>query len=210
MSRAVDFSHFSARLARRRKARLGPYCEGLTLVELLVVLGLVALIGALLIQASGFFLGRYSHVRGIHREANESALRQHWFASTVQGLVPGGVRDRRFAGDPSSFKGITLQPLFAESGLPVEVRWTLAEKGDGNTVTYREEGDTQWTLLLAESQLAFEYADSAGRWHDSWPTVDAPAEWVPTMVRLVATDTTKWVAKVAAFPEPRLVEGALQ
>ena len=50
---------------------------GLTLIEMLVVLVLVSLLGTLLVQGTGFFLGKYATVKRVHRDASLAALRQH-------------------------------------------------------------------------------------------------------------------------------------
>lgn len=179
---------------------------GLTLTEMLVVLVLVSLLGVLLIQGAGFFLGKYATVKRLHREASLAALRQHWFISTVQAIVPSDLEARRFAGDASSFEGVTLQPLAAEPGLPVRVRWSI--DGDGASVVYAEEGGARWTVLASDEEgLAFQYADSAGQWHDRWPVVinprRPPLERIPDTVRLLSTaGRTIWLARLDLFPEP--------
>ena len=178
--------------------------QGLTLVEMLVVLVLVSLLGTLLIQGVGFFLGQYATVTRVHRESSVDTLRQHWFATTVQAMVPSRVESRRFAGDALAFEGVTLQPLVAEDGLPVRVRWSIGVEGASGAVVYTEEDRTRWTVLSAEDDgLAFEYADSAGQWLERWaPEPDAP-ERIPRMVRLVnASGRTVWLARFELHPEP--------
>lgn len=184
--------------------------RGLTLIEMLVVLVLVSLLGTLLIQGLGFFLGKYATAKRVHREASLATLRQHWFISTVQAMVPSRLEARRFAGDASSFEGVTLQPLDADPGLPVRARWSIAPGDDGGStaVVYAQEDGAPWTVLVSdEEDLAFQYADSAGRWHDRWPVAsDAPRpspERIPRMVRLVSdARRTLWLASLDLFPEP--------
>lgn len=185
-------------------------CRGLTLIEMLVVLVLVSLLGTLLIQGLGFFLGKYTTAKRVHREASLATLRQHWFISTVQAMVPSHLEARRFAGDASSFEGVTLQPLAADPGLPVRARWSIAAGGDGGSaaVVYAQEDGASWTVLVSdEEDLEFQYADSAGRWHDRWPIASgAPrpsTERIPRMVRLVSdARRTLWLASLDLFPEP--------
>ena len=184
---------------------------------MLVVLLLVSLLGTLLVQGLGFFLGKYATAKRVHREASLATLRQHWFISTVQAMVPSPLEARRFAGDASSFEGVTLQPLDAEPGLPVRARWSIgsgggagaAGAGDGSVVVaYAQEGDTPWTVWTSDEEgLAFQYADSAGQWHDRWPIASgAPnpsPERIPRMVRLVSdARRTLWLASLDLFPEP--------
>ena len=178
--------------------------RGFTLVEMLVVLVLVSLLGTLLIQSAGFFLGRLAPVTRIHRDASDAVLVRHWFVSTVQAMVPSRLEARRFTGDGSSFQGTTLQPLAAESGLPVRARWSIGGDGASDTVVYAEDGGTPWTVLTSEEGgLAFQYADSARRWWERWPVESDARERIPRMVRLVSTSgRTLWLAPLDLFPEP--------
>lgn len=178
--------------------------RGLTLIEMLVVLVLVSLLGTLLIQGAGFFLGRYAAVKRVQRDASLAELRQHWFVSTLQAMVPSTLESRRFAGDASSFEGVTLQGLVAESGRPVRVRWSIDGEGGSSAVVYAEEAAASWTVLRADdAALAFEYADSARRWHARWPVAEGAPERIPRMVRLVSGQgRTLWLARLDLFPEP--------
>ena len=113
--------------------------SGLTLLEMLVVFVLASLVGTLMIQGAGFFLGQYDNVKRIGREASSEALQQRWFASTVHAMVPYLAEDRRFVGDPVSFQGITTQPLRARSGVPVAARWSIVGGEAGGAVVYAEQ-----------------------------------------------------------------------
>ena len=113
--------------------------SGLTLLEMLVVFVLTSLVGTLLIQGSGFFLGQYDTVKRIGREASSEALQQRWFASTVHGMVPYQAEDRRFVGDFASFQGVTTQSLRAPSGIPVAARWSIVAGEGGTAVVYAEQ-----------------------------------------------------------------------
>ncbi len=179
---------------------------GLTLIEMLVVLVLVSLLGTLLIQGSGFFLGKFATVQRVHREASLDELRQHWFVSTLQAMVPSKLEVRRFAGDASSFEGVTLQALRARSGDPVRVRWSIDADGEGgaSVVRYQEEDAPPWTVLHAEEgALAFQYAGADREWRERWPVAEDARERIPRAVRLVsAGGRPLWMARLALFPEP--------
>ena len=193
---------------RDLQARCLTSSQGLTLLEMLVVLVLVSLLGTLLIQGAGFFLGRYAMAKRVHREASVDALRQHWFSSTVQAMVPSDREARRFVADASSFEGVTLQALDAEPGMPVRARWSIDTDGASEIVVYSQEDGPPWTVLASdEGGLAFQYADAAGRWHGHWPIVidprRPPRERVPRMVRLIRSDGgTVWLARTELYPEP--------
>ena len=178
--------------------------QGLTLIEMLVVLVLVSLLGTLLIQGTGYFLGRYAQVTRVHRDASLAALRQHWFVSTVQAMVPSRLETRQFTGDDTAFEGTTLQSLAAESGLPVRVRWSISGDRGGDSVVYTEDGAEPWTVLTSEEgELAFEYADASGAWRDHWRAASDARERIPRTVRLVSTqDGTVWLARLELHPAP--------
>ena len=183
--------------------------QGLTLLEMLVVLVLVSLLGTLLIQGVGFFLGQYATVKRVHRDLSLTALHRHWFVSTAQAMVSSRAEAMRFVGDASSFEGVTLQSLAGEPGMPVRVRWSVGGDGESKVVAYAEGGGAPWTVLALDGEtLAFQYADSAGRWRDHWPIAEggprSPAqEAIPRMIRLISeAGRTVWLAHLDFFPEP--------
>lgn len=203
---------FSPSFPHKRKSRRGAAtrtaarrARGLTLIEMLVVLVLVSLLGTLLVQGGGFFLGQYATVKRVHRDATLAELRQHWFASTLQAMLPSKLAVRRFAGDASAFEGVTLQALAAEPGIPVRVRWSIRAESGAQAVLYEEGRAAPWTVLRSgDGALAFQYADSARQWHGRWPLADDARERIPRMVRLVAggDDRTLWLAHLDVWPEP--------
>ncbi len=182
--------------------------SGLTLMEMLVTLVLVSLVGTLLIQGVGFFTARYDTVKRTHREEALAMLSQHWFLTTVRGLVPYGVEARRFDGDATSFAGITLQPLNAEPGMIAEARWAIVAEDAVSVVTYQENDGEVWEVLILDAaEAVFEYADSTRQWHDRWPFPGAAAEWIPSGIRLVSeTGRPIWLASAQATPRPSLTE----
>ena len=127
---------------------------GLTLLEMLVVFVLASLIGTLLVQGAGFFLGQYDNVKRIGREASSEALRQRWFASTVHAMVPHLVEHRRFVGESAFFQGVTTQPLRARSGIPVATRWSIVGGEAGTAVVYAEEPSPCPSDVASEQRTA--------------------------------------------------------
>lgn len=188
-----------------RPCPTGGNTRGLTLLELLTVLVLASLLGTLVMQGTGFFLGRYQTVGRVGREALLAVLQRHWFVSTVEGMVPSLRGTKRFEGEATSFEGVTLRSLARQPGLPVKVHWSIdRQDGASSTVTYKEENGAEWPVFtLPESDLAFEYADPTGRWHDRWPLDVRSRLGIPDMVRLVAdSGRVVWVARTDLFPEP--------
>ena len=178
--------------------------KGLTLLELLVVIVLVSLLSTLVIQGVGFYLGKYEIVRRVQHEASLGLLHQRWFASTARGMVPHRLERLRFVGDGAAFEGFTIQPLVAEPGMPVKVRWSITLNSNSQTVAYSEEGNFEWKVLELEgADLSFQYADVNASWHDSWPASGLDRKTIPHMIRLrSARGQTLWLVHLALFPEP--------
>ena len=177
--------------------------SGLTLVETMVVLVLASLLGTVIVQGTGFFLGRYTWVKRTQLEASETALCEQWFASTVAAVVPSYVEARHFVGNEAGFEAVTLQPLAAEPGHPAWIRWSISET-EPRAVVYTETGVAPWTALrLRAEAVAFQYADSAGRWYSLWPPTPADRHRTPRLVRLTtAEDRTLLLASLDLFPDP--------
>ena len=190
--------------------------RGLTLMELLVALVLVAMLGTLMVQGVAFFGGSYDAVKRNQRDAAHAALRQRWFVSSVRGIVPYGLEARAFRGDATGFETVTLQPLNAEPGMPTVVRWEVVADGLRNVVTYAEDGPTEddslsWLVLEAEGMdVSFQYADAANQWHDRWPLESEPMQWIPGMIRLVTSERAVWLATIDVAPSPTVTDAMLQ
>lgn len=193
----------SYRSVRRRLG--GSAVQGLTLLELLVVVVLASFLGTLVIQGIGFFLGQYRTVIRIGRIAALTHRQEQWFVSTVRGLVPSVNENRRFKGEGKAFEGVTLSPLAARPGRPVKVRWSIdTQDGEDAVLTYEEAGEVEWTLsTLPHPDLSFQYADVSGRWRERWPFDVRSRQGIPSMVRVVAdADRTVWMARPDLFPYP--------
>lgn len=152
-----------ARPRRLPKVAARRMASGLTLLEMLVVFVLVSLVGTLLIQGAGFFLGQYDNVKRIGREASSEALQQRWFASTVHGMVPYLSPERNLAGDSATFQGITMQPLGGPSGIPVAARWSILSGDQGTAVVYTEQPSTCASDIQGADATATQAAGSDGR-----------------------------------------------
>lgn len=179
--------------------------DGLTLLEMLVVLVLTAMLAGLIVQGLGFFLGKYDAVRRIQAKSLENGLHQRWFISSVRNLVPLASIDRAFQGDGSQFSGISLAPLAGPSGRPSQISWAFVDSEAGTReLRYSEGTQIRWQILDARVEtMRFEYADTSGSWHDRWPIASRRIERIPRMIRMVQEDgRTVWSAALALHPEP--------
>ena len=138
----------------RRPNRRTPCPRGLTLIETLVTFVILGFLSTLILQAVGFFAARYEGVQRVHRVAALESLQQNWFATSVQGFVPYGVRARRFQGRATYFEGISLEPLNAEAATPVTVRWSIEQ----DAVRYLETlghplAGVEWTVRSSDTPV---------------------------------------------------------
>ena len=147
-------------------------CGGLTLVELLVTFVVLSLLVGLVLEGLSLFGARYATVTRHFRAATSETLAQQWFATSVRGIVPYGLATRRFQGNGTSFTGITLEPLHAEPGTPVTVRWSVEDDEVAWTVVYAEyvaivdpakaNPAVEWRVYGTEDvALTFQYAAAA-------------------------------------------------
>lgn len=140
--------------SRHRRFRQALPARGLTLVETLVTFTILGFLTTLILQAVGFFGARYDSVQRVHRVAALESLQQNWFATSVQGFVPYGVRAHRFEGHPTYFEGVTLEPLNAQAGTPVTVRWFIEKDAVGyfETLAPTVPG-IQWTIRASDTSV---------------------------------------------------------
>ena len=199
--------------------------NGLTLIEMLVVFVFMALLSVLVVQGLAFFMGNYQSVARAVQDADSAARQRVWFETTVQGMVASRHPARRFMGTAQSFEGQTLQPLSAESGVPIHIRWALGEADSGAVLTYQEAAsDVSWTVLTQDPRaggsrasvarrgtartdaphLAFQYADRVGNWLPQWPPREfLDDEYLPRAVRLVSAEQqTVWLVQLDLHFQP--------
>ena len=170
---------------------------------MLVVLVLASLLGTVIVQGTGFFLGQYAQVKRTRLDVNEAALFEHWFVSTLAAALPSRVETRQFVGSESAFEAVTLQPLAAEPGRPVRIRWSISQT-EPHAVAYSEGDSEPWTVLqLPNGAAEFRYADSEGRWHSAWPPTRADRHRTPRLVRLtIPGDRTLLLARLDLSADP--------
>ena len=181
----------AARRPSWQKASASRSASGLTLLEMLVVFVLASLVGTLLIQGAGFFLGQYDTVKRIGREASSEALQQRWFAATVHGMVPYLAPDRTFVGESNFFQGITVQPLRATPGIPAAARWSILAGEAGATVVYAEQPPRCQPLPQRSNEPATQVPAIVGRPGRS-PAVDARAGDIACDDGTVSLEDTHW------------------
>jgi len=197
--------------AGRRRAR------GLTLLEMLVVLVMIALISTLTLQGLGYVLGQRERFARYLDDAHDGELARTWYRRVTEGLYPQRrAPGEGFQGSAERLAGLTLQPLARGAGIPAAVTLRLEPRDGGVSLRYAERGAADgWELQRwpGASGAAFAYRDGQGAWHARWPPrrdfadPRERAPQLPAAVRLTVRGAEGgarvWQTRVAARRDPR-------
>ena len=162
-------------------------CKGLSLVEMMVVLVIVAIVTGLLVEGLGNAMLLFERVNTRQIDRFGEAIEIAWWRESVEAAAPNRWRRSDFRGTDRSLQLETYQPLIGPAGIPTPVIWTI----EGGRLRYRER--------LASGQLsesigidigpgaAFRFMDREGVWFDRWPRHDGDEE-IPSRVLVEAGD----------------------
>lgn len=138
---------------------------------MMVVLILVSLITTLMMQGFSFVMGLQERIRAQLVQVKDNELREQWFRLTVRSLHRARPSDNAsFTGDNESFSGLTLQPLFEQTGMPTKITWRLVSQNASINLIYEEEGQAAVTIMRWQHETPeFRYMDEQGQLTGSWP-----------------------------------------
>lgn len=176
--------------------------KGLSLLEALVSLVIVALIATLLVQSLLQILAIRERILRVEAMSRETMLVEAWFRDSVIGLVaemPGNPQ--RFAGDAEGWSGWSSMALMASGQRGIS--WRIVEQDGEPVLAFAVEGQSPRTLRRVGPGARFHYIDAAGSAHDRWPVEAVPQEALPRAVIFVDDETpsgTYWFAHVGAGP----------
>ncbi len=146
--------------------------SGMTLLELLVVMTLLALVTSLLMQGFGTALSTYERVQRRQSEGMPLELGYRWFTQTLAGAQAELDPPRHFKGDTAQFTGTTHTPLLGNNGQVSFFSWQLSEAADGKLqLTYSQPGEVKWAVASwpAGSRGRFLYRSLQGAPVEQWP-----------------------------------------
>ena len=146
--------------------------SGMTLLELLVVMTLLALVTSLLMQGFGTALSTYERVQRRQSEGMPLELGYRWFSQTLSGTQAELDPPRHFKGDAQRFGGITHQPLQGSNGQVSFFSWQLSETPTGELqLSYSQPGTSEWAIVNwpAGSTGRFIYRALDGSAVEQWP-----------------------------------------
>lgn len=186
--------------------------RGMTLLELLVTMTLLALVASLLVQGFGNALGTYERVQRKQSLGMPLELGYRWFNETLSGAQAELDRPRQFHGDARSLSGTTHRPLLGTSGQTSFFAWRLETADDGSLqLRYSQPDQLDWLIASwpPGSQGRFVYRSLQGAPVDHWPDIE-PAQAdgrIPGAILLEVTPPgappLRWYANLPGRPFPR-------
>jgi prepilin-type N-terminal cleavage/methylation domain-containing protein len=171
-------------------ANTTPRQDGLTLIEMLVVLLIVGITTTMLFQmlSQTFRTQRYAGIQ--ITDSRQGAMEADWFRQVVNGLQPDytGAKDV-FKGDARMLSGLSNNPLTTNYGAPVAVALELAYDRDHDLTRLYYGHESDGTLLMAwpHDIGRFMYIDATGETHDAWPPPLGLWPQLPQAIRLEFT-----------------------
>ena len=162
--------------------------RGFTLVEMLVTLAVVSLVGALLWQALATAGRLEQQLERTRTLSNDDLLRRAWVEQALAGVMTGAQGDPvRFRGRRDTLSGYTAMPPWPGSLGPELMTLEIERSGDeAQRLLARRPGRDEPLELWrwAGRDGGFEYLDTGGRWHDTWPPPQGRQPRLPVAVRL--------------------------
>ena len=161
--------------------------HGLTLIEMLVTLVIVALVAAILAQALQQLARVERLLEGGQLRSVAEGLRADWVRSALDSLVPGTVEGERLQGDERELQGYSTDvPARPAAGLAL---LRLRFRTDNTSRTTQLEllpaargfEDVPPVILLSWAGTAgrFRYLDQQGQWSERWPPALATGALAP-------------------------------
>lgn len=147
---------------------------GFTLLEVLVVLVLVALVSTTILQGFTFAINVQTRIKKQLTETQNSALQENWFRETVRSFQPNFSNNKEgVIGTASEVKGISLTPLYGQTGIPTATLWRLKSSGATSSLYYKIDKLPEIRVATWNSRdVTFKYTDAKGEFHSSWPPDD--------------------------------------
>ncbi|AZZ46888.1 type II secretion system protein [Pseudomonadaceae bacterium SI-3] len=191
--------------------------RGMTLLELLVVMTILALVTSLLMQGFGTALSTYERVQRRQSEGMPLELGYRWFSETLAGTQAELDAPRHFSGDAQRLGGVTHQPLQGNNGRVSFFSWQLSEAETGELkLSYSQPNGIDWEIVRwpAGSRGRFIYRAPNGSAAERWPlpsdnamqTADDGS--IPDAIALEVTPadgpTLRWYANLPGRTYPRL------
>ena len=156
--------------------------RGLTLVELLVTLVLVALSASLVVGGIGQGGAIYARVAGDQGRIYEELMARTWLEQTIASAVAPVGAGQSFVGSARVLRLESFRPLLGSEGVATPLEWSGSAAGGLGYL----EGEQSLQVAAMPGLVRFEYQDAQLTWHEEWPVGEAHG--LPVRVRLVFDD----------------------
>jgi prepilin-type N-terminal cleavage/methylation domain-containing protein len=185
-----------------------PAASGFTLIEMLVVLIIVSMVGAILFSSYQRVLDIRIRLLAFLDGTDAPTLIAGWFRSSIEGLLPDQEDGADvFAGTPRRLVGLSTAPIDGTPGVPTRIAWELVfDAASARTaLTYREATAPPLTVASWPGDRGgLRYCGPRLACSDSWPppteTDNATTSQLPAMIILEAVrGIDDW--PVAAAPQ---------
>jgi general secretion pathway protein J len=185
---------------------------GLSLIELLVVLVIVALISTVLTTGLERALDIRLRLAAFLDGTDAPTLVADWFRDSVRAMIADADTGRdQFTGKPRIMAALSLAPLNGTAGVPTQVTWEIDyDNAAGRTyLRYRNGGGEPMALASWPGDYGgFRYCGGDLKCHDIWP-VDQRSPQLPALVRLDAVKgQTNWPILAAPASDPGAQPGS--
>jgi len=181
--------------------------EGFTLFEVLVVLVITSLMGAVLLQGFSIVLGTRLTVNDTITNLQETILNKNIPLDPLRGLLPDYTSNpNQFSGQGRALSGQTLRPLLSPHGAPTPFKMTMDFDAGRNTTTlvYEEPGRGQVPIAQwPGGSQSFKYRDIEGVWQPVWPP-PASVSQTPWLIWIDAGPTDAPLIASVSGPHDRV------
>jgi len=182
------------------KASSARASAGFTLFEMIVVMVITSLMGAVLMQGFSLILAMRLSVTNTIENLQELILSQNVPIDPLRGILPDFKNGpNQFSGQARVMHGQTLRPLLSAAGAPTSFTMTLEYDigGDTTVLVYAEPGRPKAELAQWRGNtITFKYRDLKGPWAQTWPQPES-------------TSQTPWLIWIDTGPELALLIAAV-
>ncbi len=184
--------------------RLG-YSRGLTLIEMLVTLILVAIISTVIMQGMGYIWSLQNRYNAVISTTDEQDMRLNWWRYSVTRLItqtrgnPG-----LFRGDSQQFEGQSLSALGEPEGEPSLIHWQIQTLSDRAYLV-----GNGFTVLQLPMASEFVYLDQNRKTHDHWPLETTPENQLPDTILIEHDKKIVWAASPLQPQVPEIPPGGI-
>ncbi|MGB3394184.1 MAG: type II secretion system protein [Stenotrophomonas sp.] len=178
--------------------------DGLTLLEMLVVLLIAGMAIALGFQSLGQWRRANASISDISSATQQATLTESWLRDSLRSLIP--MQEAEFQGSSEQLTGIAIQPVQSHQGGATRIEWTIHRESGELLLTLTEDGKQLDLPLPGVADGSFGYMEQGGRLHDQWPPRLGLHDHLPPLIvlQLEMDDGSQrlWAIRIAGTRNP--------